>query len=602
MDFEKIVPEWKAEGTEPPASLKESGFEAGQKPPAAYFNWFWNRVGECLKEIREKLSGHANNKENPHSVTAAQIGLDKVNNTPDAEKNVAFSSEAAAARKVNNKLTIRFNGGSTEGTSMFTYDGSTGKSANITPAGIGAAKSDHTHTPSAIGAAAASHTHGMTDLTGTLPVNKGGTGSTTAAAARTALGVTPANIGAAKTDLSNVDNSVLKSKASGAGIGIPIVEAASSDGIAYTATVDGVTELYNGLIITIIPKVVSASTAITLNVNGLGAKMVRLPLSFNNAAMNAPKLETYFTAGRPITLQYDAAYLANDGIWKTLGKQKTSAQDLYGTVPIESGGTGADTAEKALANLKALPLAGGTLTGWLTGPRFTVQSTDGYPAVAYNNADGNQVGALHFNAGTHRFYVAQKATDTNYNESYILPTVATGLTGSKTYNFLTTKAPVTVAQGGTGATTAAAARTALGITPVNIGALPLEGGTLTGDVIIAESYPYLRLATPDGDPVAALYGSVNEHKTYLCTFSKGTGYYEGYGLPTADSGLTAHKWYKLLTSKEAVTIAQGGTGATTAAAARSNLGITLANLGDVVVSETTPTSVTNGKWYLVKQG
>lgn len=294
MDFEKTVPEWQAEGTEPPASLKESGFEAGYKPPAAYFNWFWNRVSACLKEIREKLSGHATNKENPHSVTAAQLGLDKVNNTPDAEKSVAFASEAGVGRKVANKFTMRINGGSTENTDLFTYDGSGGKSVNLTPE----------------------------------------------------------KLGSAEKDLSNVDGEVFRNKASESGVvGIPIVEAASTDGVAYTATVEGVTELYNGLIITIIPKVVSASTAITLNVNGLGAKMVRLPLSFNNAAMNAPKLETYFTAGRPITLQYDAAYLANDGIWKTLGKQKTSAQDLYGTVPVEGGGTGAGITRDALLNL-----------------------------------------------------------------------------------------------------------------------------------------------------------------------------------------------------------------------------------------------------------
>ena len=54
-------------------------------------------------------------------------------------------------------------------------------------------------TPANIGAATEGHTHALASdkLTGTLPIAKGGTGATTAAAARTALGVTPANIGAA---------------------------------------------------------------------------------------------------------------------------------------------------------------------------------------------------------------------------------------------------------------------------------------------------------------------------------------------------------------------------------------------------------------------
>ena len=53
MAFEKKVPDWNAEGTEPPSSLKNSGFSSGYKPPAAYFNWFWHGVSACLKELQE---------------------------------------------------------------------------------------------------------------------------------------------------------------------------------------------------------------------------------------------------------------------------------------------------------------------------------------------------------------------------------------------------------------------------------------------------------------------------------------------------------------------------------------------------------------------
>ena len=113
--------------------------------------------------------------------------------------------------------------------------------------------------------------------------------------------------------------------------GSVVVEATSEDGIAYSATVPGVTELYTGLEITIIPKVVSASTAITLDVNGLGAKMVRLPLSTNTAMLVQPDTETYFVDNRPVKLMYDPEY-AGKGAWVAVDKQRQNAQDLYGSV------------------------------------------------------------------------------------------------------------------------------------------------------------------------------------------------------------------------------------------------------------------------------
>lgn len=237
MDFENKTPDWSAAGVEPPASLKARGFEAGYKPPASYFNWFWTLVSKCLAELQEKVQqvrGVADGGTGKHSVASGN----------------------------------------------YLVGNGTGELLEKTPAQV---RDD-------IGAAA-------------------------------------------------------KNEA------IPIVAASSTDGVAYTAKVDGVTELKNGMLLTIIPDVVSTSATITLNVNSLGAKMVRIPLSFNNAAMTTPRLATYYTAGRPITLQYDAGYLNNDGIWKVYGKQRTSAQDLYGTVPIESGGTGAETAEAARTNL-----------------------------------------------------------------------------------------------------------------------------------------------------------------------------------------------------------------------------------------------------------
>lgn len=259
MDFNEKLPDWSAQGTEPPASLKANGFQAGDKPPAPYFNWFWTGVCKCLAEIRQKLAN--------------------VDATRDSEKYVQYAQEAGVARKSQGALTIRLDGGRTEGTNQFTFDGNVGKSVNITPE----------------------------------------------------------KINAAAVDLDNVAAADLKQRADEAGVGIPVAAATSSDGAAYTATVNGVSALTNGMIITVIPNMTSTTTAPTLNVNNLGDIPIRLPLSINNAIMTQPENEGYYMSGRPLTLQYDAGYLTS-GVWKTQGKQRTSATDLYGDFNLENLG------------------------------------------------------------------------------------------------------------------------------------------------------------------------------------------------------------------------------------------------------------------------
>lgn len=119
--------------------------------------------------------------------------------------------------------------------------------------------------------------------------------------------------------------------------GSVVAEATSGDGVAYSATVPGITELCAGLEVTIVPKVSSASTAITLDLNGFGAKMVRLPLSTNTAILVQPTQETFFVDNRPVKLVYDDQY-ASKGAWVVVGRQRPSGNDLYGSVPVQSGG------------------------------------------------------------------------------------------------------------------------------------------------------------------------------------------------------------------------------------------------------------------------
>ena len=71
-------------------------------------------------------------------ITPEWLGLGNVDNTADNDKYVAYAQRAGNADKVQNTLTIRLNGGRTEGSNAWTFDGSTGRTINVTPAKVGA--------------------------------------------------------------------------------------------------------------------------------------------------------------------------------------------------------------------------------------------------------------------------------------------------------------------------------------------------------------------------------------------------------------------------------------------------------------------------------
>jgi hypothetical protein len=115
--------------------------------------------------------------------------------------------------------------------------------------------------------------------------------------------------------------------------GIPIVTT-SGDGSAYTATVDGISALTTGMKVTIIPHVTSTTTSPTLNVNSLGAKSIRMPITYNSSATSVGSVTSWIIKNIPITVEYDGRY------WRTINCPRPSAQHLYGTVPVSNGGTG----------------------------------------------------------------------------------------------------------------------------------------------------------------------------------------------------------------------------------------------------------------------
>lgn len=130
---------------------------------------------------------------------------------------------------------------------------------------------------------------------------------------------------------------------------LPIVNASSSDGVAYVGTVNDITTLTTGVAVIFVPNVVSASTTPTLNINNLGAKGIRRRLSNLGSTPQGGYANTWLSANKAYLLIYDGSY------WIAEGFTKPASADLYGTVSIEKGGTGANTAEEARANLGVAP-------------------------------------------------------------------------------------------------------------------------------------------------------------------------------------------------------------------------------------------------------
>ena len=95
------------------------------------------------KSVTVDANGHVTAGTNPS--TLAGYGITDAAAKNHTHNYAGSTSPGGAANSVANSIAIKLNDGATEGTNLFTFNGSAAKTINITPSGIGAAAAKHTH-------------------------------------------------------------------------------------------------------------------------------------------------------------------------------------------------------------------------------------------------------------------------------------------------------------------------------------------------------------------------------------------------------------------------------------------------------------------------
>lgn len=109
--------------------------------------------------------------------------------------------------------------------------------------------------------------------------------------------------------------------------GVYTAVASSSDGVAYTSTAPGISELSAGASFIMVPDKTSASKEPTLDVNGLGEKKIRRRLSAITTSLQSGYSNTWISANKPFQVVYDGT------AWVVEGMAKPVGADVYGAVP-----------------------------------------------------------------------------------------------------------------------------------------------------------------------------------------------------------------------------------------------------------------------------
>lgn len=263
------------------------------------------------------------------------------------------------------------------------------------------------------------HTHSSSDLTGTVPVDKGGTGAVTAEAARENLEITPANIGALPAggkaaSATTADSAAKLTTArtislSGDMTGTTSFDGSEDKSIAATLAASGVTAGSYGPSANATPAAGATFSVPQLTVDAKGrvteavsrtVKIPAEPTSVSGNAGTATKLQTARTFQVDLAstdgVSFDGSAnvtpgvkgilsVANGGTGNSTGNALSAmkaTQDASGNVITSTYATKAEmNAVKTTAN-NALPKSGGTMTGPIN---MNGQNVTGMNHVVFSN-------------------------------------------------------------------------------------------------------------------------------------------------------------------------------------------------------------------------
>ena len=319
----------------------------------------------------------------------------------------------------------------------------------------------------------------------------------------------------------------------------------TSTATTFTATVPGITKLEHGTLMLLKNGVITSEANFTININGLGAKP-----SYTNLAA-ATSDETLFNVNYTMLFIYDEERVSG-GCWvcyrgydsKLEVAAVTSGTTYY---PIVGTGTTAATRQFDTTGLK---YTGTDASGFTTG----------IAALELGSASTKQGKLTLYGTG-----------------AYAATLAPTALTAARTLTVPDATGTIAL----TSDLPTAATLTKEGIVSTSEQWFSGQKGFYRPVIYGRSNIPAIWFNSNtegvESSPIARILAEPTKgirffNFSYDSSTSEQNEYYEYFKLPLPDPDRTNNTDYEILTSKQAVTIAQGGTGATDAATAMTNLG------------------------------